>query len=62
MRPATAKMLGTLELEENHRSFKRDNYLLTMIFISHSTILMRKEYLAKINNLPNPHGAGHWRN
>jgi len=29
-----------------------------MGFISLSTILVRKEYLAKINNLPNHHGAG----
>ena len=34
------------------------NYLLTMRFISLSTILVRKEYLAKTNNLPNHHGAG----
>jgi len=35
-----------------------DNYLLTMRFMTHSTILMRTEYLAKINNLPNHHSAG----
>jgi len=34
-----------------------DNYLLRMRFISLSTIPVRKEYLAKINNLPNHHGA-----
>jgi len=32
--------------------------LLTIRFISLSTNLERKEYLAKINNLPNHHGAG----
>jgi len=35
-----------------------DKYLLRMRFISLSTIPVRKEYLAKINNLPNHHGAG----
>ena len=30
----------------------------TMTFISLSTILERKEYLEKMNNLPNHHGAG----
>jgi len=35
-----------------------DNYLLTVRFISLSTILVRMDYLAKINNLPNHHGAG----
>jgi len=34
-----------------------DNYLLRMRFISLSTIPVRKEHLAKINNLPNHHGA-----
>jgi len=29
-----------------------------MIFISLSTILVRREYLAKINNLLDHHGAG----
>jgi len=29
-----------------------------MTFISLSTILERKEYLEKMNNLPNHHGAG----
>jgi len=29
-----------------------------MRFISISTILLRKEYLEKINNLPKHHGAG----
>jgi len=29
-----------------------------MRFISLDTYLLRKEYLAKINNLPNPHGVG----
>jgi len=29
-----------------------------MRFISLATIPVRKEYLAKINNLPNHHGAG----
>jgi len=29
-----------------------------MTFISLSTILERKEYLAKMNNLPNHHRAG----
>jgi len=34
-----------------------DNYLLTIRFISRSTILVRKEYLEKINHLPNHHDA-----
>ena len=34
-----------------------DNYLLTVRFISHSTILVIKEHLAKTNNLINHHGA-----
>jgi len=37
---------------------KRDNYFITMTFISLSTILERKEYLAKMNNLPKHHDAG----
>jgi len=38
--------------------FKRDNFLLTMRFVIFPTILERKEYLAKMNNMPNHHGAG----
>ena len=52
----TRKSLGTTESEENNRSFI-DN-LPAMRLLSLSIILPRKEYLAKINNLLNHHGAG----
>jgi len=45
-------------LEEIHRSFKRDNYFLTITLKTVDVILERKEYLPKMNNLPNHHGAG----
>ena len=53
-------MFDKCSVAEIHGSSKRDNSLLKIRFVSSFYgILQLRDYLARMNNLPKQHGAGH---